>query len=130
MWTAPVPQEFFRRFDRIACVHMSGVDAVTLDRWPRWFPRRELQTTTRPSSANGSHGLSRTSDRSILPSALLLQLRLSRCGETRRPADLSSGECRCAKHPRAVVTLARRHQLPADAGNLVGECHGREFGRL
>src|SRR6266516_6247420 len=25
MWTAPVPQEFFRRFDRIACVHMSGL---------------------------------------------------------------------------------------------------------
>src|ERR1019366_4011315 len=32
-------------------------------------------------SASGSHGLSRTSDRSILPSVLLLQLRLSRCGE-------------------------------------------------
>jgi hypothetical protein len=30
------------------------------------------------ASANGSHGLSRTSDRSILPSVLLLQLRLGR----------------------------------------------------
>jgi len=32
------------------------------------FPRREFQTRQRPLRANGSHGLSRTSDRSILPS--------------------------------------------------------------
>src|SRR6476661_1153337 len=25
MWTAPVPQEFFRRPDRITCIHMSGL---------------------------------------------------------------------------------------------------------
>src|ERR1700687_2316009 len=49
---------------------------------------------------------------------------------TCRPADLLSGECRCARHPRAVVTLARRHQLPGDAGNLIGERHRREFWRL
>jgi len=48
------------------------------------FPRREFQTHRRPLRANGSHGVSRTSDRSILPSAVLLQLRLNRCGE---PAD-------------------------------------------
>lgn len=48
----------------------------------------------------------------------------------RRPADLSSGEGRCARHPRAVVTLTRRHQLPGDAGDLVGERHGRELWRL
>src|SRR5450756_1860099 len=49
-------------------------------------------------------------------------------GELCRPADLLSGECRW--HPRAVVTLARRHQLPGDAGDLVGERHRREFRRL
>src|SRR3981189_8028 len=49
---------------------------------------------------------------------------------TRRPADLLSGECRCARHPRAVVTFARRHQLPGDAGNPVGERHCGEFWRL
>src|SRR6266403_529634 len=49
---------------------------------------------------------------------------------TRRPADLLSGECLCARHPRAIVTFARRHQLPCDAGNLVGERHRREFWRL
>jgi len=28
---------------------MSGLfDAVGLNRWPRWFPRRKFQTTTRP----------------------------------------------------------------------------------
>jgi hypothetical protein len=32
--------------------------------------------------ANGFHGLSRISDRSILPSALLLQLRLGQCSES------------------------------------------------
>src|SRR5260370_17051107 len=25
MWTAPVPQEFFRCSDRITCIHMSGL---------------------------------------------------------------------------------------------------------
>src|SRR5260370_16798010 len=39
---------------------------------------RAPNNLTTLSLANGFHGLSRTSDRSILPSALLLQLRLSR----------------------------------------------------
>src|SRR5229473_2098003 len=78
------------------------------------------------SWANGSHGLSRTLDRSILPSAPLAAP-LSR---TSRSADLSGGGRRCTEHPRAVVTLTGHHQLPGDTGNLVGECHGREFCRL
>src|ERR1700722_188643 len=61
---------------------------------------------------------------------LLLQLRLGRVWRTRRPADLLGGERRCTRHPRAIVTFARHHQLPGDAGNLVGECHGRMFRRL
>jgi len=84
MWTAPVAQEVLR-FDRIACIHMSGLLMRSL--WTAGqdgFPRREFQTHRRPVRANGSHGVSRTSDRSILPSAVLLQLRLNRCGE---PAD-------------------------------------------
>src|SRR6266436_10255873 len=48
-----------------------------------------------------------------------------------RPTDLlSGGSHRCLGHLRAVVTLACRHQLPGDAGNLVGERHRREFWRL
>src|SRR5580698_1284991 len=47
-----------------------------------------------------------------------------------RPADLLSGDCGCIEHPRTVVTLARRQQLPGDAGNLVGERHRRELRRL
>src|SRR5882757_5687637 len=48
-----------------------------------------------------------------------------------RPTDLlSSGSHRCLGQPRAVVTLAPRHQLPGDAGNLVGESHRRELWRL
>jgi hypothetical protein len=74
----PPCHKSFSESDRIACIHMSGLFMRLVDRWPRWFPRREFQTLQRPLQANGSHGVSRTSDRSILPSDLLLQLRLSR----------------------------------------------------
>src|SRR5882757_10304625 len=47
---------------------------------------------------------------------------------TCRPADLLCGER--AKHPRSVVTLAGRHQLPGDASNLVGERHSGKLRRL
>src|SRR5258708_8848750 len=47
-----------------------------------------------------------------------------------RSADLLGGERRCTKHPRGVVILACRHQLPGDTGNLVGKRHGREFWRF
>src|SRR6202171_4401150 len=39
-------------------------------------------------------------------------------GELSRPADLLGGARRCSRHPRAVVTLARRQQLSGDAGSL------------
>src|SRR5260221_11935852 len=56
--------------DRLACIHMSGLlDAVAHDRWPRWFPRRELHTESRRHGAIGLHGLSPVPGRSILPSA-------------------------------------------------------------
>ena len=74
----PRATRVFSGSDRIACIHMSGLLMRSVDRWPRWFPRREFQTPQRPLQASGSHGVSRTSDRSILPSDLLLQLRLSR----------------------------------------------------
>src|SRR6202171_2272608 len=61
---------------------------------------------------------------------LLLQLRLSRLANSADRLISLRGECRCTKHPRAIVTFARRHQLPGDAGNLVGERHRREFWRL
>src|SRR3982074_476141 len=93
------------------------------------FPRRELQTTLttflRPMGPTDCPAP--RIDRSY--HLLLLQLRLNRYGEC-RPADLSSGECRCTRHPRAIVTPPRRHQLPGDAGNLVGERHRRELCRL
>lgn len=45
MWTAPSSQEGFTVSDQIACFHMSGLlIALTQERWPRWFPRREFQT--------------------------------------------------------------------------------------
>src|SRR5258708_31253748 len=60
---------------------------------------------------------------------LLLQLRRDRSDPTCRSADLSGGLRRCSKHPRAVVILPCHHQLPGDAGDLVGERHGRELRR-
>jgi hypothetical protein len=53
---------------------MSGLLMRLVDRWPRWFPRYELQSPLRPLEANGSLGLARIPDRSILLH-LLLQLR-------------------------------------------------------
>src|SRR5216684_3215208 len=48
-----------------------------------------------------------------------------------RPTDLlSGGSHRYLGRLRAVVTLACRHQLPGDTGNLVSERHRREFRRL
>src|SRR5260221_13713118 len=56
--------------DRLACIHMSGLlDAVAHDRWPRWFPRRELHPEPRRHGATGFDGLSPVPDRSIPPSA-------------------------------------------------------------
>src|SRR5258706_11796705 len=101
-----------------------------MDRWPRWFPRRELQTTTRPWFGQW---VPRTVSHlgSIDPTICSSLAAPAQPGRRiRRPADLLSGDSRCARHPRAVVTFARRHQLPGDAGNLVGERHGREFWRL
>src|SRR5882757_10408910 len=70
MWTAPCLQDAAHGFDRIACSHMSGLlDTVARDRWPRWFPRRELRTWRRYWKTVGHRGLSRVWDRSIAPSA-------------------------------------------------------------
>jgi len=65
---------------------MSGLLMRSLTAGQDGFPRREFQTRQRPLRANGSHGVSRTSDRSILPSAVLLQLRAQPVRRTRRPA--------------------------------------------
>src|SRR5207302_1773077 len=74
-----------RFLDRLACVHMSGLlDAVAHDRWPRWFPRRELHTPWRRHGAIGLHGLSPVPDRSIPPSAR--SLARSGIGEMREVA--------------------------------------------
>jgi hypothetical protein len=84
MWTAPVAQEVSRS-DRIACIHMSGL--LMRSHWTAGQDGFRDASSKQPRdlcSANGSHGLSRTSDRSILPSIVLLQLRFSRRGE---PAD-------------------------------------------
>jgi len=68
MWTAPVPQEFFDgligSLASICPACWCGLVAAGQD----GFPRCEFQTPQRPLQANGSHGFSRTSDRSILPS--------------------------------------------------------------
>ena len=47
-----------------ACVHVSGL-LVQRGCWPRWFPRREIQTIQRPRLAVASRGLSPVADRTI-----------------------------------------------------------------
>src|SRR5882724_6950967 len=94
--------------DRIACIDMSGLLMRLVAAGQDGFPRREFQTLQRPLRANGSHGLSRTLDRSILPSTPLAapaqSIRLT------WPTDLlSGGSHRCLGHPRTVVTLACHH---------------------
>lgn len=42
--------------------------------WPRWFPQRVFLTWKRPWRTNGIYGVSRVLDRSIAPSAFLLQV--------------------------------------------------------
>src|SRR6202158_710900 len=85
-----------------------------------------LTTFLRPMDSTDC--LAPRTDRSYHLSPLAAPARPVR--RTRRPADLLSGECRCARHPRARFPPARRHQLPGDAGNLVGERHRHEFWRL
>jgi len=50
---------------------MSGLLVRLVDRWPRWFSATRVPNTPATLSANGSHGLSRILDRSILPSTPL-----------------------------------------------------------
>src|SRR5882757_11393968 len=71
MWTAPVAQEVLR-CDRIACIHMSGLLMRSV--WTAGQDGFRDASSQQPhdlGSANGSHGLSRTPDRSILPSTPL-----------------------------------------------------------
>src|ERR1700732_5213731 len=84
MWTAAVAQEaFLVRSDRLH-PYVRPVDAVGLNRWPRWFPRRELQSTTRPDFGQWVPRIVSHLG-SIDPAiSLLLQLRFRRRGE---PAD-------------------------------------------
>src|SRR5260370_14275547 len=75
----PRATRVFSGSDRIACIHMSGLLMRSL--WTAGQDGFRDASSKQPhdlSSANGSHGLSRTLDRSILPSALLLQLPLRR----------------------------------------------------
>src|SRR6266545_4573921 len=77
MWTAPARKGLETDFfDRIACVHMSGLfDAVAHDRWPRWVPRRELHTgTRRRAPLDSTECLASWIDRSL---HLLLLLQVS-----------------------------------------------------
>jgi len=66
MWTAPVPQEFFEVWSDRLHPYVRPVDAIGIGATAGQdgFPRREFQTRQRPLRANGSHGLSRTLDRS------------------------------------------------------------------
>src|SRR5262245_22653549 len=69
MWTAPVLQEAMREAgsDRLRS-YVRPVAAVDADRWPRWGPRREVQTTLRCRAPLGPTECLASWDRSITPS--------------------------------------------------------------
>jgi hypothetical protein len=89
------------------------------------FRDLKVQTPQRPLQADGSHGGSRTSERSILPSDLLLQLRLSRL--TTSPTGRSLKR-RWRMHQTSAQrrTLPRHQQLPGDASGLVGKARPQQ----
>ena len=90
----PPCRKSFSRSDRIACIHMSGLLVRLVTAGQDGFPRREFQTRQRPLRANGSHGVSRTSDRLILPSAPLAAPHQSKWRARRRPpTDLCYAAC-------------------------------------
>ena len=129
--TAPVPQEVLQMSDRIACIHMSGLLMRSV--WTAGQDGFRDASSKQPrglSLANGSHGVSRTSDRSILPSGLLLQLRLGRGRRTRRAADLLSGGRRYARHPRAIVLSPVAISLQAMRAFLLASATAASFGGL
>src|SRR5271163_5029703 len=135
MWTAPASQGLTGSFlDRIACVHMSGLlGAVVHDRWPRWFPRREFHTEARRrASLDCPDCLPSRIDRSTICS-FSCKVRPRRdvrgCPRLAPPISLSGCRRRGQRAP-GVIDLAGRHQLPGDAGDLVGERHGSELGWL
>jgi hypothetical protein len=126
----PRAASVFRWSDRIACIHMSGLLMRLVDRWPRWFSAIRVPNTPatflRPMGPTDF--LAPRIDRSyhLSPFAAPAQP----VGELNRPVDLLGGECRCHRHPRAVVTLACHQQFPGDASSLVGERHRGELWRF
>ena len=81
MWTAPSSQGWAAsRSDRLRSYVRPVVALFAHERWPRWVPRREFQTSLRPGKATAVTGLSPVGDRSITSSAFCSQVwhRLSR----------------------------------------------------
>jgi hypothetical protein len=86
MWTAPVAQEL-SGVGRIAVIHMSGLfDAIVLIAGQDGFRDASAKQPGDLLKANGSRGLSRVLDRSIIPSALAAPV---------RPASAASGGLNC-----------------------------------
>ena len=81
--------------------------------------------------ATGFHGLSRVWDRSITPSLSLASSGFGRDASRPLRAQPITPLCPSRRRCRArVVVLAADHQLPGDAGHLVGQRHGGQLGRL
>ncbi|OIQ76491.1 hypothetical protein GALL_418280 [mine drainage metagenome] len=130
MWTAPVPQE---SFDGL----IGSLASICPACWcGRFEPLAKMVSATRVPNNHATFFRPMGPTDCLAPRIDRSYHLLSSCSSgsagrrSCQPADLLSGECRCARHPRAVVTFARRHQLPGDAGNLVGERHRRKFWRL
>ena len=135
MWTALCLQDDVVGFrDRIVCVHVRPSRALAHERWPRWVPRREAQTTMRPRSATGICGFAHVLDRSNATCSSSCKVRHQPGTDAGLPCSVPGPilqgaccACGCWFHG---VSFARDHQLPGDAGELVGQRHCHELWRL
>ena len=128
MWTAPVPQEFFQGL-------IGSLTSICPACWCGWSTAGQDGFRDASSKQPGdlcrpmgpTECLAPRIDRSY---HLIYSCSSGSAGRRHhQPADLLS-DGGCIKHPPTIVTLARRQQLPGDAGNLVGERDRCKLGRF
>src|SRR5271169_513075 len=112
--------------DRIACFHMSGLLMLSyMTAGQDGFRGASSNQSERSRYAAGLPGMSRVLDRSIAPSSPYLASCEPKVGRPSPGRSLGS-----APGARTIIALPAGHQLPGDAGDLVGERHRDQLRRL
>jgi hypothetical protein len=105
--------------------------ALAHERWPRWFPRQEFQTESRPYRGPLENAECFSSV-SICSSSCKFghQLSTVSVGVAPRVWLISGPRPPTRRAPLLRRVFARNHQFPGDASRLVGQCHGGQLRRL